>query len=361
MIDDVQVGHRLLIDDGALRFVVESKTADHLVCLCEVGGTLRSNKGVNLPDSDLRVDALTPKDIEDAAWAVASGLDYLALSFVRSADDVVALRKILSELGSDIHIVSKIETPQAIRDIDAIIDASDAILVARGDLGVEMDAAAVPRLQKDMTDRCRRAGKPVIIATQMLQSMVESPVPTRAEVSDVAHAIMDCADAVMLSAETAVGKYPAEAVRMMNRIAAETESFDRPQWDDFPINADVRTVTSTVAGSLAGIAQQVSARAVAVWTERGALARLLSKHRPSKPVIAFVPGEAVARRTALYYGVSAVYASKPADPAARITSVDEVLLGGGWAKPGDLVLIGIGARSLDCGSTGTISIHVVDR
>jgi len=312
VIADIEVGHTLLIDDGALRFRVTHRNRDDLTCRCEVGGTLRNHKGVNLPDSDLRLPSLTPKDVEDVRWAVESGVDYLALSFVRCADDVRALRQLVRENHGRCHLISKIETPQAVRNLDAIIDASDAVLVARGDLGVEMDVAHVPRVQKTVIRACRRAGKPVIVATQMLQSMIEAPAPTRAEVSDVANAIVDGTDAVMLSGETAVGKYPIEAVAMMARIAADTEAYDRTSASPTPSRTPSRRHCGS-RGHHERHRRPSGAQGRGVWTEEGVLARLVSRYRLDTPVVALTPAEHVRRRLALYFGVTACRVDRPAD------------------------------------------------
>jgi len=227
VVDEVKPGHRILIDDGTIRIRVQDRGGDRLQCACEIGGTIKSRKGMNFPDSDLNVPTLTDKDQNDLAWVAKSELDFVALSFVRKSADVHQLRDRLNALGRNIPIISKIETPQAVRDIDGVIEVSDAILIARGDLGVEVDVERVPLIQKDVAERCRHAGKPVIVATQMLQSMVSAPVPTRAEVSDVANAIMDGADAVMLSAESAIGDYPLQSVETMRRIAVQTDRYDQ--------------------------------------------------------------------------------------------------------------------------------------
>lgn len=359
IIDDVQIGDRVLIDDGALRFRVTAKSRGRLSCACEVGGTLRAHKGVNLPDSDLNLDPLTTKDRDDLRFAIESQLDYVAISFVRKPDDVLQLRALLDQSSASLHIVSKIETPQAVRNLDAIIVASDAVIVARGDLGVEMDVAHVPRVQKTIVARCRRAGKPVIVATQMLQSMIESPMPTRAEVSDVANAIVDGADAVMLSGETAVGKYPIEAVAMMRRIAQDTEAYDQDQTPACAVNAASPGVSAAVAASIRGMVEQLAPRAVVVWTEAGTLARLVSRHRLDRPVIALTPSEAVRRRMALYFGVFARVMTPPRDTATRFTAIDAALVPDGWAEPGSLVILGVGPESLARGNTGAIAIRIV--
>src|SRR5687767_9933600 len=224
-VDDVQVGHRVFVEDGLLKFICTEKNYSELRCSCTVGGVLKTSKGINLPDTFVNVAAITDRDWECADWAIENDLDYLALSFVRKAEDIQLLRQHLSNRGSDIQIIAKIEKAEALQHIDAIIEASDGLMVARGDLGVEMDLAEVPIIQKDLVRRCQTAGKPVIVATQMLQSMIDQPSPTRAEVSDVANAIYDGTDAVMLSGETSVGKFAPQAVLVMSHIADVTETY----------------------------------------------------------------------------------------------------------------------------------------
>jgi pyruvate kinase len=357
VLKDIKVGHRVLIDDGMIQFVVTESNDDGLVCECQVGGVISSRKGVNLPDSDLQIDALTEKDRADLKWAITHDLDYLAISFVRTATDVRQLRKLIEAECVDVHIVSKIETPQAVRDIDNIIEASDAILVARGDLGVEMDIVHVPRVQKEICARCRRYGTPVIIATQMLQSMVSEALPTRAEVSDVANAIVDGADAVMMSAETAVGKYPVAAVQIMNRIAAEADRYGDHLSRAVAANEFCRGVTAAVAHSIQSVAEHVDAVAVAIWTEKGVLARLLSRHRINQPIVALTPSDAIRRRLALYYGVTSATVNKPDDARKCLQKADEVLVHQGWAKEGDPIVMGSGPASMEWGDTGSITIH----
>jgi pyruvate kinase len=356
---DIHPGHRILIDDGAIRLRAESASAGEVVGRCEVGGVIRERKGVNLPDSDLGLSALTEKDRDDARWAVAAGADYLALSFVRSAADVMALRGLLDGLGADVPIVVKLETPQAVAHLDEVLAATDAVLVARGDLGVELDLAMVPRLQKEIVDATRRRGKPVIVATQMLQSMISSPVPTRAEASDVANAILDGADAVMLSGETAVGQYPVEAVEMLMRIAAETERYDQNRMTSLTVNETESGVAPAVAESIQLVASRLAAKAAAVWTRRGRLARLLSKHRLDLPVVAFTEDEAVRRRMALSYGLIPVRADRPATLPEQLALVDRVLRARGLASPGDTVVFGVGPQSVGATDSGAVTIHVV--
>ncbi len=359
ILNDINVGHRILIDDGNVRLKVVNKDSDGLDCHCVVSGKVSNNKGINCPDSDTQLSALTERDLECARWAADANVDYLAFSFVRSADEVHQLRKILDELDSDIPIVSKIETPQAIKNIDAIINASDALLVARGDLGVEMDVESVPFLQKDIVERCQRSGKPVIVATQMLQSMVDSPVPTRAEVSDVANAIIDGADAVMLSAETAVGRFPVETIQVINRIAAQTEKYDQNLRPPTIANSNCAGITCAIARGLEAISSQTNPVVVAVWTKNGELAQTLSKHRIDKPVVALTPSSTTLRRLALSYGVVPRLSEKPETEKKRIKTVDHLLLTEGWVKSGDTVVMGLGPQSLEFGDTGSITIHAV--
>jgi len=309
--NDVGVGDRVLIEDGKIRLRVTGKNADALICTCEVGGELGSRKGLNLPDSHLSLPAVTDKDKVDLQWAVANSVDYIAQSFVRAPDDIALLRRLVGEAGGDIPIVAKIETTHAIAALEEIIDVADAVLVARGDLGVEMDVWRVPMMQKDMVRRCRRLGKPVIVATQMLQSMVDHPSPTRAEVSDAANAVLDGADALMLSAESAIGEYPVEAVRMLNCVAREVED-DRSETAD-----DVSSVLATnvwvghqvdrkraaVARSAVLIAQDLKAKLIAVWSSTGRTVRWISKYQMPKALLSLSSDEAMCRRLALCAGI----------------------------------------------------------
>ncbi len=362
LVDELEPATPILIDDGSIRLTVVEKRPDELICRCEVGGVIADHKGINLPNTELSMPALTDKDRLDLQWAIENDLDYVALSFVRRPEDLQDLRAILERQHSDIQLVAKIEKPQAINHLSEIVEEADAVLVARGDLGVEMDVARVPLLQKEITLRCQRAGKPVIIATQMLQTMTESPTPTRAEVSDVANAIFDSADAVMLSAETALGNYPVEAVRVVNRIARQTEEFLSRQpaaiADQVATPSSLR-VTSAVAHGAALVARELQAELVAVWTETGKSARLLSKCRLAQPVIALSPSEHVCRRTAMNYGVIPVHADRPRDLDRMLARVDSLLTARGLAKPNDLVVVMAGTHLYRPGDTGALLMHLV--
>jgi pyruvate kinase len=358
---DIQPGDRVLIDDGQIELRVIDKDDNQTTCTVIVGGFIQSHKGINLPDTKVSTPSITERDWECAAWAVEHQLDYLALSFVRSAEEINHLKKYLRDQGSPIKIISKIEKPEAIENLESIVHVSDAVLVARGDLGVEMDLAQVPLIQKQITKMCRRLGKPVIVATQMLQSMIEAPVPTRAEVSDVANAIMDFADAVMLSGETAVGKYPIEAVRTIKQIAHNTEAFmdehcsPRPQIE----TDDALAITATLARSVAQMLDEVNARLVVTWSQTGGTARLLSKSRIDAPIIAFSSDELFCRQMSLHYGVIPIYAELPADTQDFIRRAEETILAKKWAERFDRIIVLPGAALADPPTSHTIMLHTI--
>lgn len=360
LVREVKAGHRLLIDDGAVRLRVKESHDDHLICTCEVGGEIRTRKGINCPDSDLEMSALTDKDIEDLEWAVEARLDYIALSFVRSAKDLHELRERLP-LDDEMRVVAKIETVHAIRYLDDIIEASDVILVARGDLGVEMDLARVPILQKKIVRACQNAAKPCIVATQMLQSMVESPVATRAEVSDVANAILDKTDCVMLSAETSVGTYPLESVETLTKTAQYTEEDLRLRNRASRIDANLtmRRVTTAVAHGASLLARELDAKLVAVWTGTGNTARLLSKTRLGVPVIGLSKDAHVCRRMAMYFGVTPICMERHRDVLQMLREVDDALLQRNLVKPNDLIVVVAGTRLEHQGATNALFIHLV--
>lgn len=359
--EDVQPGHRVLIDDGQIRLRAVAKEDRRLICECEIGGTVRTHKGINLPDTRLSLPALTDKDRDDLRWAVEEDLDYVALSFVRSPADLRELRRELARLGGEPHIISKIERPEAVDCLDEIIKLSDAVLVARGDLGVEMDVSKVPLIQKQITHLCACSGKPVIVATQMLQSMVDSPVPTRAEVSDVANAILDGADAVMLSAETSVGRYPLEAVRVIRGIADQTEAYlaERPADSTPCVDAGDLEFVSAVAQGAAVLARELHVQLMAVWTDTGTTVRLLSKRRIRQTIIGLSPDARVCRRMALYFGVRPVRLDHRERQRDMIKDVDRDLLNRRLAGPNDMIMIITGTHLREPGSTNAMLIHLV--
>jgi pyruvate kinase len=305
---DVKKDDRVLLDDGAIALRVLGVEGTEVDAEVEAGGELKSRKGMNLPGVALSTPSLTAKDRNDARFALEIGVDFLALSFVRRAADVLELRALAGECGGGAAMIAKIERPEALDDIDAILDAADGIMIARGDLGVEMPPQKVPLVQIQLTDRARARAKPVIVATQMLESMVEKPRPTRAEVSDVALAVRSGVDAVMLSAESAVGKYPVEAVEMMDTIARETEAYlwhesgfrvlARNQQPAAPMPAD-----DALARAMAQLSRDIQARAIVVISKSGRTAQVMSASRPAAPIVATSPDPATGRRTAVLWGI----------------------------------------------------------
>ena len=360
-VDDVQIGHRVLIEDGLLRFVCTEKNSDELKCSCLAGGVLKSSKGINLPNTAVNVPSITDRDWQCVDWAVENDLDYLALSFVRKAEDLQLLREHLVNKVSDIHLIAKIEKAEALREIDAILENSDGLMVARGDLGVEVDLAQVPIIQKDLVRRCRSAGKPVIVATQMLQSMIEHPSPTRAEVSDVANAIFDGTDAVMLSGETSVGRFPAGAVHVMNHIAQETENYliGNNSIPEAELKLKTMQLSASVARGVWQIVQDLKAALVVIWSQTGATARIFSKMRFPMPIIALSSDHRALRRMALHFGVLPQEMEPPTDMISLVQQVDDLVRGRKFAPEGSRIII-VAGSSLGTPSTlNGIVIHTV--
>ncbi len=361
LVDDVQEGQRISMADGAIQLRVVDRRPDELVCEVLVGGVLGSGKGVNLPETDLALSALTEKDRQDVEWISTRDFDYVALSFVQRAQDVAELRALLREHGSEARIIAKIEKPQAMRNIEAIVEASDAILVARGDLGVEMALAEVPVAQKRLVRLCTEQHKPCIVATQMLETMTHSPTPTRAEVSDVANAVMDLADAVMLSGETAVGEYPVQTVRMMDDILSRTEAYlDETQAHDHALPtcaaSDLEAVMSRAVHTIVHTGQ---IKAVVAFTASGATATMLSKMRLEVPILALTPNPRVRQQACLLYGTQAVEADTPKHTREVLAMASERILQLGWANKGDRIVVVSGRPLGQPGSTNTIVVHSV--
>lgn len=358
-LDEVDVGERIYIDDGLVRLLVLDRKADELVCQTKVGGKIQSRKGVNLPDSHLTLPALTDKDRVDAEWAASHGLEYLALSFARRPSDLQELRGLLAQLGSDIHVIVKIEKTEALEHIEQFVAEANGIMVARGDLGVEMDVWRVPIIQKELVNRCRLAGKPVIVATQMLQSMIDNPTPTRAEVSDVANAILDHADAVMLSAETATGSFPVLAVEMMSQIASATEVFmgdHRPPAPSMGRDEDLR-ITAAIANAAVQAATSLKAKLVATWSATGTTARFLSSHRLPVPIIGLTGDERVRRRMSLLHGVIPLRVEPLSNPVAMINVLDRRLQERGLVQYGDLIVVVTSTIPTVPKATNTVLVH----
>lgn len=361
-VDDVQPGHRVLIEDGMLRFVVTEKTSSEVRLRCTLGGVLKSSKGINLPNTFINVPSITDRDFECVDWAVANDLDYLALSFVRKADDLRLLRGHLQyKKATSIQLIAKIEKSEAIVDIGNILAAADGLMVARGDLGVELDVAQVPIIQKDLIRRCQAAGKPVIVATQMLQSMVEQGTPTRAEVSDVANAIYDGTDAVMLSAETSVGKFPLGAVHTMAHVAEQTEQY----LDSVvPANAEPPNVAGDASAQALArgawrIALDSKVKLVVIWSQRGTTARLFSKHHFHCPIIALSSDPKTLRRMAIHYGVVPHEAVRTSDLNELISAINTLVLKHDYAKVDDKILIVAGWSPAMPDSMNSVILHTV--
>lgn len=305
---DVNPGDMLLLDDGMLALKVLSKNHQEVVCEVVEGGELKDNKGINLPGVALSVETISKKDYADVDFALAEEVDFLAMSFVRHPDDVEGMRRYIEEKGGEIPIITKIEKPEAIDHIERIIEISDGIMVARGDLGVEMPAETVPGIQKTIIAECNRQGVPVITATQMLDSMINHPRPTRAEASDVANAVLDGSDAVMLSGESASGRFPVQSVEMMRRIVRATEEANPPFFESQPRRAGEGPlpVNLGIAISACSLANQVGARAIACITLTGSIAREISKYRPSQPIYAITHNERTLRRLTLHWGIEGI-------------------------------------------------------
>jgi pyruvate kinase len=369
LVDDVRPGQRLLVDDGAVRLLIVEKGPEEVRCTATDGGLVRSHKGINLPDTDLTVQTLGERDWWHVQWAAEHDLDFLALSFVRSADDVRQLAAGVQRItdrsgcgGMCLPIIAKIEVPKALEQIEAITDAADGIMIARGDLGVEMDLAQVPVIQKRLVAIAQEQGKPCIVATQMLQSMIREPAPTRAEANDVANAIFDRADAVMLSGETAVGLFPVVAVEHMRRIALHSEAYlaTLPQQATPP--AKLRAARHHEAGLAHGvwtIAQDVGARCIVVWSQSGAGARYLSQNNFCVPIIAVTSDERAARQMQILGGVTPLRMDPPASIGAFTKIIDGCLQESGRAEKGDTCLIVAGEPLGEAGVTDSITIHTV--
>jgi pyruvate kinase len=364
IIRDLSMGQRVLLDDGQIELRVTGKTGTDLVCQVLVGGLLTSHKGVNLPGAHLRISSLTDKDKEDARFAMEQGVDFLALSFVRRPADVLELRQFLQSHNGDVPIIAKIEKPEALDVFDEILKISDGVMVARGDLGVETPPEEVPFHQKEIIYAANCAGKPVITATQMLQSMIEHPQPTRAEASDVANAILDGTDAAMLSGETAIGAYPVAAARTMNNIAANAEAhLPHDRWAQF-LDAHLDQlhsipVTEAISQVTVEVALAVGAKAIVTSTMSGTTARMVARHRPSMPVIAATPNPKTLRRLALVWGVEPVLIEGFEDTDEMIHLTVEVACEAGIVSWGDVIVITAGIPFGGTGTTNFLKVHTV--
>ncbi|MBW4031458.1 MAG: pyruvate kinase [Acidobacteria bacterium] len=354
---DVAAGDFLLIDDGKVKVKVLDTDGVRVRTEVVVAGPVSNNKGINLPGVAVNVPALSDKDEADLRWGLKLGADYIALSFVRDAKDIDRVHEIMAEEGRKVPVIAKIEKPQAVDHLEEIIDAFDGIMVARGDLGVELPLEAVPIVQKHAVELARRMAKPVIVATQMLESMISSPVPTRAETSDVANAVLDGADAVMLSGETSVGEYPVVTVSTMARIVASTEEHGLERIP--PLGTKPRTQGGAITLVAAEVADFVDAKYVCVFTESGDSARRMSRLRFRIPMKAFTPDEAIRRRMALTWGIESFLVERVSHTDAMYMQVDTILLGAGLAEVGDKVVVISGSPPGIAGSTNDLRVHVI--
>jgi pyruvate kinase len=357
ILQSVEVGHRLLIDDGKLELKATRCDGKSIETVVVSGNKISDKKGVSLPDTDLPVGALTDKDRADLDAVVAAGVDWVALSFIQRPDDLAEARKLS---GGRVHLMSKIEKPQAVARLPEIIELSDAIMVARGDLGVEMPLEAVPGIQKQITRAARRAGKPVVVATQMLESMISAPVPTRAEVSDVATAVFEGADAIMLSAESAAGEYPVEAVATMNRIAERVER--DPTYGGI-INAQRTEPEATGADAISAasrqIAETLNLAAIVTYTASGATGLRAARERPRVPIIALSPVLQTARRLSLLWGTHCVVSPDASDLDDMVERACQIAQEEGFGKKGDRIIVTAGVPLRTPGSTNMLRIAYI--
>lgn len=352
---DVAPGDTLLINDGKVRLRATKVTETDVVTEVVVAGEVSNNKGINLPGVAVNVPALSDKDEDDLRWAIRAGVDMIALSFVRNASDISRVHEIMEEEGRKLPVIAKIEKPQAVDALEEIIDAFDAIMVARGDLGVELPLEQVPIVQKRTVELARRWAKPAIVATQVLESMIESPTPTRAEASDCANAVLDGADAVMLSGETSVGKYPIETIKTMARIIESTEDHGLARIR--PLATRPRTRGGAITRATVEIADELDAKFIVGFTESGDTARRLSRMRPARPIVCFTSVQATYRTMALVWGVRPRLVEF-ADHTDKMTAqVDRVLQGEGLAEVDDIVVIAAGSPPGQAGSTNSLRIH----
>ena len=357
--ENVEQGSRILLSDGLIELLVHEVQGTDVVCEIVNGGLLGEHKGINLPGVLVRVPSLTEKDTADLEFALKNGVDAIAVSFVRTAEDVRLVRNRVAAFGGETWIIAKLEKPQAVEHLDAILQVSDGIMVARGDLGVEVPPEKVPAIQKHMIRRAAEYSKPVITATQMLESMIDNPRPTRAEVSDVANAVFDGTDAVMLSGESAVGKYPVETVRMMARIISEAERHMRQDENAEPMQRRVRlSIAETICEATAHAADDLDLRGIAVFTESGFTARQLSKYHPSVPIYALSPSEITINRLNLLWGTTPIRCAKVYSNEAMVETAETLLEAGGFVQPHEVIAIVAGTRTKS-GSTNFLRLHVM--
>lgn len=354
---DAKVGDRILIDDGRVAVRITEVDGPRVVTRVEVAGPVSNNKGLNLPGVAVSVPAMSDKDEQDLRWALRLGADLIALSFVRSADDYADVARIMTEEGRTVPVIAKVEKPQAVENLTEIVDAFDGVMVARGDLGVELPLEQVPLVQKRAIELCRRSAKPVIVATQVLESMISAPRPTRAEASDCANAVLDGADAVMLSGETSVGDYPIEAVRTMARIIENTEEHGQDRIA--PLGWSPQTRGGAITHAASEVGETLGVKYLVTFTQSGDSARRMSRLRSGIPLLAFTPMPAVRNTLALSWGVQTHEVPTVEHTDAMVRQVDQTLRANGLAEDGDLVVIVFGAPVGVPGTTNSLLVHKI--
>jgi pyruvate kinase len=361
LVKDTIIGSSILIDDGLIRLKIKSKSKTSIICDIENGGTLSPRKGMNLPDTHISSPSITKKDYRDLEFVLKHRVDYLALSFVRSADDLRELKEWLKNKETQIPVIAKIEKREAVDDFDAVLDEADGIMIARGDLGVELEPQNVPVIQKKIIKRCNEEGKLVITATQMLESMINSPIPTRAEVSDVANAVWDGTDVVMLSGETAIGKYPLITVHLMNDIILQSEEhpYERRKLKfSIPVNFEENLFDSVFRG-ISEISKQLNATAVVVFTFKGRAARKLSKYRPVAKIIAISNSFNTMNSLSLRWGVNSLYLEKIDKENVAIDKSKKIVLDAGLVNVGDMVIFMSGTPFSDKSRVNWLRFEVI--
>jgi len=355
-VSDVEKGNRVLIDDGKIELKVTDVKPEEVKTTVVFGGELKEHKGMNLPGVNISAPAISAKDFSDIEFAVKEGIDILALSFVRTPEDVAKAKKLISNYGSDIPVIAKIEKEEAVNNFEGILNEAFGIMIARGDLGVEMASERIPLIQKKIIGICNKSGKPVITATQMLESMIENPRPTRAETSDVANAIIDGSDAVMLSGETSIGKYPVKAVETVSRIIRDVEhelSEGRSYMGWEPEETDIADAVTAAACRAAEI---LNASAIVAYTQTGSTAMRLSKHRPRTRILAITPSEKIRRRVEIFWGIGSALIEEVVETDMVVSNSEKVVKKEGLAKKGDIIVITFGTPIGVAGSTNLMNI-----
>ncbi|HEY6906072.1 MAG TPA: pyruvate kinase [Ignavibacteriaceae bacterium] len=360
LIDDASIGDPVLIDDGLIRLRITGKKGNSIICIIENGGILRSKKGMNLPGMKLSTPSLTEKDYADLDFVMRHRVDYIALSFVRSQHDISVLKEWLKARNSEIPVIAKIEKPEAVENFDEILDAADGIMVARGDLGVEMEASLVPVIQKEIIKKCNSVGKLVITATQMLDSMIHNPVPTRAEASDVANAVWDGTDVVMLSGETSIGKFPVNTVNVMNDIIRKAEDHSFSRTIEFKIPDKVEeNLFDSVGKAVVSISRQTNASVIAVFTFKGRTAVNLSKFRPDAKIIGISNNFTTINRLCLRWGVIPLYMDEIDKEHNAIDKAKKLIVAEGYVRAGDVVIFTAGSPYSDKSRANWLRIEII--